>query len=98
MDSLVCPSHAPRQPVPTKSSADSAIVSPHRFPGHANSVWSSGSGSSVLRRVPPSAARCCRRKVTRTAGLVGGGSATTHELMELIDDFFKTSRKRAKQL
>ena len=32
-----------------------------------------------------------------TAGLIGGGSATIHELMALVDDFLKTSRKRAKQ-
>ncbi len=32
-----------------------------------------------------------------TAGLIAGGSATIHELMALIDDFLKTSRKRAKQ-
>ena len=32
-----------------------------------------------------------------TAGLIAGGSATIHELMALIDDFLRTSRKRAKQ-
>ena len=32
-----------------------------------------------------------------TAGLIGGGSATIHELMALVDDFLRTSRKRAKQ-
>ena len=32
-----------------------------------------------------------------TAGLIAGGSATIHELMALIDDFLKTSRKQAKQ-
>ena len=32
-----------------------------------------------------------------TAGLIAGGSATIHELMALIDDFLKTSRKRANQ-
>ena len=32
-----------------------------------------------------------------TAGLIAGGSATIHELMALIDDFLKTSRRRAKQ-
>ena len=32
-----------------------------------------------------------------TAGLIAGGSATIHELMALIDDFLKTSRKRARQ-
>lgn len=32
-----------------------------------------------------------------TAGLVAGGSSTVHELMALIDDFLKASRKRAKQ-
>ena len=32
-----------------------------------------------------------------TAGLIAGGSATIHELMALIDDFLKASRKRAKQ-
>lgn len=31
-----------------------------------------------------------------TAGLIAGGSSTIHELMALIDDFLKTSRKRAK--
>ena len=31
-----------------------------------------------------------------TAGLIAGGSATIHELMALIDDFLKTSRKNAK--
>ena len=31
-----------------------------------------------------------------TAGLIAGGSATIHELMALIDDFLKASRKRAK--
>ena len=31
-----------------------------------------------------------------TAGLIAGGSATIHELMALVDDFLKTSRKRAK--
>ena len=31
-----------------------------------------------------------------TAGLIAGGSATIHELMALIDEFLKTSRKRAK--
>jgi len=34
--------------------------------------------------------------VVLTAGLIGGGSATIHELMALIDDFLKTSRKRAR--
>jgi len=29
-----------------------------------------------------------------TAGLIAGGSATIHELMALIDDFLKSSRKR----
>ncbi|WP_419164366.1 hypothetical protein [Candidatus Palauibacter sp.] len=32
-----------------------------------------------------------------TAGLIAGGSATIHELMALIDDFLKASRRRAKQ-
>lgn len=32
-----------------------------------------------------------------TAGLIAGGSATIHELMALVDDFLKTSRKRANQ-
>ena len=32
-----------------------------------------------------------------TAGLIAGGSATVHELMALVDDFLKTSRKRTKQ-
>ena len=32
-----------------------------------------------------------------TAGLIAGGSATIHELMALVDDFLKTSRKRASQ-
>ena len=32
-----------------------------------------------------------------TAGLIAGGSATIHELMALVDDFLRTSRKRAKQ-
>ena len=32
-----------------------------------------------------------------TAGLIAGGSATIHELITLIDDFSKTSRKRAMQ-
>lgn len=31
-----------------------------------------------------------------TAGLIAGGSTTIHELMALVDDFLKTSRKRAK--
>ena len=31
-----------------------------------------------------------------TAGLIAGGSSTIHELMALIDDFLKASRKRAK--
>jgi len=31
-----------------------------------------------------------------TAGLIAGGSATIHELMALLDDFLKASRKRAK--
>ncbi len=31
-----------------------------------------------------------------TAGLIAGGSVTIHELMALIDDFLKASRKRAK--
>ena len=31
-----------------------------------------------------------------TAGLIAGGSATIHQLMALIDDFLKASRKRAK--
>ncbi len=31
-----------------------------------------------------------------TAGLIAGGSTTIHELMALIDDFLKASRKRAK--
>ena len=35
--------------------------------------------------------------VILTAGLIAGGSATIHELMALVDDFLKTSRKRAKQ-
>ena len=35
--------------------------------------------------------------IALTAGLIAGGSATIHELMALIDDFLKTSRKRAKQ-
>ncbi len=30
-----------------------------------------------------------------TAGLIAGGSATIHELMALVDDFLRTSRKRA---
>ena len=30
-----------------------------------------------------------------TAGLIAGGSATIHELMALIDDFLKTSRRSA---
>ena len=32
-----------------------------------------------------------------TAGLIAGGSSTIHELMALIDDFLKESRKRAKE-
>ena len=32
-----------------------------------------------------------------TAGLIAGGSATIHELMALVDNFLKTSRKRAKE-
>lgn len=32
-----------------------------------------------------------------TAGLIAGGSATIHELMALVDDFLRASRKRAKQ-
>ena len=35
--------------------------------------------------------------VILTAGLIAGGSATIHELMALVDDFLKTSPKRAKQ-
>ena len=35
--------------------------------------------------------------IALTAGLIAGGSATIHELMALIDDFLRTSRKRAKQ-
>ena len=31
-----------------------------------------------------------------TAELIAGGSATNHELMALLDDFLKASRKRAK--
>ncbi|MDE2763968.1 MAG: hypothetical protein OXQ94_18400 [Gemmatimonadota bacterium] len=34
--------------------------------------------------------------IALTAGLIAGGSATIHELMALIDDFLKTSRKRAR--
>ncbi|MDE2796451.1 MAG: hypothetical protein OXL34_16670 [Gemmatimonadota bacterium] len=34
--------------------------------------------------------------VVLTAGLIGGGSATIHELMALIDDFLKASRRSAK--
>ncbi len=34
--------------------------------------------------------------VVLTAGLIGGGSATIHELMALIDDFLKTSRRSVK--
>ena len=34
--------------------------------------------------------------VILTAGLIGGGSATIHELMALIDDFLKASRRSAK--
>lgn len=32
-----------------------------------------------------------------TAGLIAGGSSTIHELMALIDDFLKASRRRAQQ-
>lgn len=32
-----------------------------------------------------------------TAGLIGGGSATIHELMALIDDFLKASRNSTKR-
>ena len=32
-----------------------------------------------------------------TAGLIAGGSATIHELMALVDNFLKTSRKRARE-
>ena len=32
-----------------------------------------------------------------TAGLIGGGSATIHELMALIDNFLKSSRQKAKE-
>ena len=32
-----------------------------------------------------------------TAGLIAGGSKTVHELMALVDNFLKASRKRAKQ-
>ncbi len=35
--------------------------------------------------------------VILTAGLIGGGSATIHELMALIDDFLKASRRSAKR-
>lgn len=31
-----------------------------------------------------------------TAGLISGGSATIHELMALVDDFLKTSRRNAR--
>lgn len=34
--------------------------------------------------------------IVLTAGLIGGGSATIHELMALIDDFLKASRRSAK--
>jgi len=34
--------------------------------------------------------------VVLTAGLIGGGSATIHELMALIDDFLKATRKGSK--
>ena len=32
-----------------------------------------------------------------TAGLIAGGSATIHEVMALVDDFLKASRKNAKE-
>lgn len=32
-----------------------------------------------------------------TAGLIGGGSATIHELMALVDNFLKRSREKAKE-
>ena len=32
-----------------------------------------------------------------TAGLIAGGSSTIHEVMALIDDFFRTSRERTKR-
>lgn len=32
-----------------------------------------------------------------TAGLIAGGSKTIHELMALVDDFLKASRKRARE-
>lgn len=35
--------------------------------------------------------------IVLTAGLIAGGSSTIHELMALIDDFLKTSRKQAKE-
>ena len=35
--------------------------------------------------------------VVITAGLIAGGSSTIHELMALIDDFLRASRKRANQ-
>ena len=35
--------------------------------------------------------------VVITAGLIAGGSSTIHELMALIDDFLRASRKRVKQ-
>ena len=35
--------------------------------------------------------------IVLTAGLIAGGSATIHELMALIDDFLRASRKRAKR-
>ena len=35
--------------------------------------------------------------VVITAGLIAGGSSTIHEVMALIDDFLRASRKRANQ-
>ncbi|MDE2977250.1 MAG: hypothetical protein OXU63_06990 [Acidobacteriota bacterium] len=35
--------------------------------------------------------------IVLTAGLITGGSATIHELMALIDDFLRTSRRSAKR-
>ena len=35
--------------------------------------------------------------IVLTAGLIAGGSAAIHELMALIDDFLRASRKRAKR-
>ena len=52
----------------------------------------SGSGASEFQ-----AAVFQFADIVITAGLIAGGSSTIHELMALIDDFLKKSRKRANE-